>query len=330
MCKELLTVAGREYELLSENRPYFLGRWFEKEIDGIPHMLTTTDGAQVYFLVEGCTSFDLHFTEITHIRTPYFAYSIDGSEPVRQRITDSNVCLPDTDRHAVCIIADGMTEGEGKWYEEIGFALKSILPSEGGRLWGIRPTAPLVFFYGDSITEGIRSVSMAPDSDGSSATHAYPWFCAQSLGVTPYYIGYGASGLIRVGWFHTMEKAMDYLSWQHPVEESPAANQQPDLIVINHGTNDGGFLPQEFTVALRGTLAQLYKKYPDVPVVYVIPLIQAHAAVIRRLMADYPNGHVIGTEGWPVTFTDGVHPNGGGAKVMGEKIAEGIRKLGLI
>ena len=137
MCKELLTVAGREYELLSENRPYFLGRWFEKEIDGATHQCTTTDGAQIYFLTEGCTSFDLHFTDITHIRTPYFAYSIDGSEPVRQLITAPTVRLPDTDRHAVCIIADGMTEGEGKWYEEIGFALKGITPAEGGRLWGI-------------------------------------------------------------------------------------------------------------------------------------------------------------------------------------------------
>ena len=117
------TVNDRTYDILEESTPYFLGRWFEKEIDGVPHMLTTTDGAQVYFLMEGCTSFDLHFTDITNIRTPYFAYSIDGSEPVRQLITDPTVRLPDTDRHTVCIIADGMTEGEGKWYEEIGFAL---------------------------------------------------------------------------------------------------------------------------------------------------------------------------------------------------------------
>ena len=114
------------------------------------------------------------------------------------------------------------------------------------------------------------------------------------------------------------------------MEESPAANQQPDLIVINHGTNDGGFLTQEFIVAMRGTLAHLYKKYPGVPVVYVIPLVQAHAAVIRCLMADYPNGHVIETEGWPVTFTDGIHPNGAGAKIMGERIAKEIRELGLL
>ena len=73
MCKELLTVAGREYELLSENQPYFLGRWFEKEIDGATHQCTTTDGALVYFLVESAESFSVDFTDITHIRVPYFA-----------------------------------------------------------------------------------------------------------------------------------------------------------------------------------------------------------------------------------------------------------------
>ena len=63
---DTVTLHDRTYHILEESKPYFLGRWFEKEIDGIPHMLATTDGAQIYFLVEGCTSFDLHFTDITH------------------------------------------------------------------------------------------------------------------------------------------------------------------------------------------------------------------------------------------------------------------------
>lgn len=324
------TVNDRTYHILEESKPYFLGRWFEKEIDGVPHMLTTTDGAQVYFMTEGCTSFDLHFTDITHIRTPYFAYSIDGSEPVRQLITDQTVRLPDADRHAVCIIADGMAEGEGKWYEEIGFALKAVIPAEGGRLWGIKPTAPLVFFYGDSITEGIRSVSMAPDSDGNSATHAYPWYCARSLDVIPYFIGYGATGMIRTGWFNTMAKAIDGLSWQHTVADSPAANRMPDLIVINHGTNDMDFSMLEYMNAMNATMSLLYRRYPDIPVVYVIPLQQTHATIIRRIMSEYPNGYVIESDGWPVTFTDGVHPNAAGAKIMGELVADGIRSLGVL
>jgi MYXO-CTERM domain-containing protein len=89
-------VNHRVYEILEESEPYFLGRWFEKEVDGISHMATTTDGAQVYFMTEGCTSFTLHFTDITHIRVPYYAYTVDGSEPVRRRITAPTVSLPDS------------------------------------------------------------------------------------------------------------------------------------------------------------------------------------------------------------------------------------------
>ena len=47
-------------------------------------------------------------------------------------------------------------------------------------------------------------------------------------------------------------------------------------------------------------------------------------------MSEYPSGYVIESEGWPITFTDGIHPNAAGAKVMGERVAEGIRALGLI
>ena len=325
-----VTVHNRTYEILEESKPYFFGRWFEKEVDGIPHTVTTTDGAKIYFLTEGAESFTVNFTVITRITTPMFAVSVDGADPVRRPITEPSVTLPDTDRHAICLTMDGMSEAEGKWYEEIGFAVKGVTVSEGGRLWGIRSTAPLVFFYGDSITEGINALGTAGDSQSNSATHAYPHYCAEALGVTPYYVGYGASGMVRVGWFNTMEKAIDRMSRRCRVADSPAANQEPDLIVINHGTNDGGLLPQEFTVALRDTLTRLSEVYPNVPVVYVIPLFQSQSEAIRALMADYPKGHVVETLGWPVTYSDGIHPNAEGAKVMGERVAEGIRKLGLI
>ena len=86
----------------------------------------------------------------------------------------------------------------------------------------------------------------------------------------------------------------------------------------------------EYMNAMNSTMSHLYRRYPEVPVVYVIPLQQTHATIIRRLMSEYPNGYVIESEGWPITYTDGIHPNAAGAKVMGEKVAEGIRALGLI
>lgn len=131
-----VTVNDRIYEILEESKPYFLGRWFEKAVDGVPHMATTADGAKIYFLTEGAESFTVNFSVITRITTPMFAVSVDGAEPVRRPITEPTVTLPDTGRHAVCLTMDGMSEAEGKWYEEIGFAVKGVTLSEGGRLVG--------------------------------------------------------------------------------------------------------------------------------------------------------------------------------------------------
>ena len=85
----------------------------------------------------------------------------------------------------------------------------AITPSFGGSIVGIRPTEKVIFFYGDSITEGVRALGMSANSDGNSATNAYSWQCAETLGVTPYLIGYGASGIIMPGSFNTMLNAID-------------------------------------------------------------------------------------------------------------------------
>ncbi len=317
------TVTYRDFVLTGEEAPYYMGRWFDKDIDGIPHKVTLTDGAHLYFMVEKATSFDVTFTVITEGAEPYFAYSIDGGEPVRQHITEPTVTLPDNGRHTVRIIADGITEGVGKWGKEKGFALKSVTPSEGGSLIGIRPTEKVIFFYGDSITEGIRALNMNATSDGNSATNAYSWQCAETLGVTPYLIGYGASGIIMRGSFHTMLNAIDYLSNGRPVDHSVI----PDVIVVNHGTNDGGQNRRLFEEELKKTLEHLRETYPDTPIVYLIPFTQAHARVIANVVADMENAHVVETKKWEISYTDGLHPDAAGAKYAGEKLAEALKAI---
>ena len=300
-----------------------MGRWFDKDIDGTPHKVTLTDGAHLYFMVENATSFDVVFTVITTGEEPYFAYSIDGGEPVRQHITEPTVTLPDTGRHTVRIIADGMTEGEGKWDQEKGFALRSVTPSEGGSLVGIRPTEKVIFFYGDSITEGIRALNMNATSDGNSATNAYSWQCAEALGATPYLIGYGATGILMTGSFHTMQNAIDYLSDGRPVDKSVT----PDVIVVNHGTNDGGQDRKTFEEALTATLGHLRETYPNTPIVYLIPFNQAHARVIASAVESMDNAYVVETKGWRITYTDGLHPEAAGAKYAGEKLAAELKAI---
>ena len=317
------TVTYRNFLLTGEEAPYYMGRWFDKDIDGTPHKVTLTDGAHLYFMVENATSFDVAFTVITTGEEPYFAYSIDGGEPVRQHITEPTVTLPDTGRHTVRIIADGMTEGEGKWDQEKGFAIKSVTPAEGGSIIGIKPTEKVIFFYGDSITEGIRALNMNATSDGNSATNAYSWQCAETLGVTPYLIGYGATGILMPGSFHTMQNAIDYLSDGRPVDHSVT----PDVIVVNHGTNDGGQNRKTFEEALTATLSHLRKTYPDTPIVYLIPFNQAHARVIASAVESMDNAYVVETKGWNITYTDGLHPDAAGAKYAGERLAAELKAI---
>ncbi len=328
------TVTYKTFELTGEGSPYYIGRWFEKEVQNAPHMVTTTDGAHLYFLVEGATEISVNFTVITRLELPYFAYAIDGGEPVRQHIDEPIVTLPDAGRHTVCIIADGMTETEQKWGREIGFALRSVEAGEG-RIAGIRPLEKTIFFYGDSITEGIRALSMDANANGNSATHAYSWYTAQNLGATPYLIGYGATGLIQVGSFHPMLDAIDRLSRDRLVEDSPVANVTPDLIVINHGANDSGLPVADFDAALRVAVARLQEKYPGVKIIYCVafleesnPTVQAQGEAIDKLASEIDGLYVVHTKDWALSYTDGnLHPDAAGGEKAGGLLAAAIRKI---
>ncbi len=324
----------RKFVLTDEETPHYVGRWFEKSVEGASHMVTTTDGAHLYFLVEGTAEIAVNFTVITKLELPYFAYSIDGGEPVRQHIDEATVTLPDDGRHTVCIIADGLSETEQKWARETGFALRSVEAGEG-RIVGIRPDEKIVFFYGDSITEGIRALSMEANANGNSATHAYSWYTAQNLGATPYLIGYGATGLIQTGSFNTMLNAIDSLSRNRLVEDSPVANVTPDLIVINHGANDSGLPVADFDAALRTAVARLQEKYPGVPIIYCVAFleaenatVQAQGAAIDRLATEIDGLYVVHTGAWALSYTDGnLHPDAAGGKKAGDLLAEAILEI---
>lgn len=320
------TIAYPSYTLLDGSEtPGFVGRWFEKKISGISHQVTLSDGSTLHFMVDGASQFDIHFTVTTTGKTPYFAYSIDGAEPVRQLITEPTVALPDSGKHTVCIYADGMTEGEGKWEQEKGFAFKKIT-TDGGRVCGIMPTDKVIAYFGDSITEGIRALNMNADSEGNSATNAYPYFCSKALGAVTYSAGYGASGITKTGSFNTFINAIDHLSKNVKVDDS----FKPDVIVINHGTNDSTVDDATFKTELRKALDRLLERYPDIPVFYAIPFNQSKAQAIRDVAAEYGDAiTVVETDRWRPAYTDGIHPNAAGAKTAGEYLAAAIyQKLG--
>lgn len=315
----LSSVTYLDFELTGSSEPYYMGRWFEKSLRGEKYMATLTDGSLLYFLIDGAESFDVIFYENTTIYTPYFAYSIDGGAPVRQLITDKTVMLPDAGKHTVRIIADGMDESEGKWKYEKGFCLSDIIPSEGGSILGIKPKNKVIFYFGDSITEGIYALEASPL--GNSATNSYPWHCSEKLGAVTYSVGYGGSGITREGSFNTFIMAIDHISTNREVSDGI----MPDVIVINHGTNDyGRATDKEFVDGLKAALDRLREKYPETPIVYMVPFSQRNARNIINVIPTYENAYFVKTNSWGISCTDSFHPNAEGAKKAGEKLADAL------
>ena len=313
-------IAYPNYQLLDQTTPYFVGRWFEKEIDGVSHMVTVTDGSSCYFMVEDATELNVAFTVITTGATPYFAYSIDGGEPIRQLIDNPTVKLPDGDLHAVCIWADGMTATEGKWERECGFALREISVNIGV-MYGIKPKNKVIAYYGDDITQGLKALSNVATSEGNSATAAYPYFCSKVLGAITYSAGYASSGITKAGTFNTFIKSVDNLSAKRLIDDEFC----PDVIVINYGTNDSQTEGIAFQIALKQALDRIIEKYPGVPIFYMIPFNQTKAEEITDVCGLYENVTVVETGSWTIFFTDGVHPTLIGARSAGESLASAIR-----
>lgn len=318
---------GNTYVLTGDDQPYFMGRWFEKEYDGVPHMVTLNTGSVVYFMVNGAQSVNLDFTVTTvnDVDLPYFSYSIDGSTPVRQLITDGVVALPDMGYHIVRIITDGLTEGVGKWDYERGFALKSITVSEGGEMIGVKPADKTIFFFGDSITEGVASLSAGYKSENNSVTAAYSWLTAEMLHSVPYIVGYGASGIVKPGSFNNMENAVQYYSNNRPVNDGV----QPDVIVINHGHNDSTADTAEFKETLLRTIALLRELYPNAEIVYVIPLNQAKSVAIKSCLYSLYDEqiHVVESANWAIDKTDSAHPSLEGATTVAENLSKKLVEI---
>jgi lysophospholipase L1-like esterase len=309
------------YSELSGQSIGYLGRWFDKTINSTPCKVTINEGSEFYFKVKGTTTINVNFQLITSLTTPYFAYSIDGAALTRQLITNPLLPTVTTGEHIVRIVCDGLTETENKWTGEIGFAVSGVTVDVGGTVTGILPKNRTIMFFGDSITEGIRVLNMNANSDGNSGSGAYPYVTCANLNAISYRVGFGATGVTRGG-SGGVPNCLQYID--NMTSTRPAPYFEPDAIVINHGTNDGGADSATFTAAYNAILDRLRIKYPGVPIFPMIPFNQAHAQDIRGCIAGRKYCYLVETSGWPMTYTDGLHPDSSGGTVAGGNLATAI------
>lgn len=306
-----------------EEQVGFMGRWFDNIVDGVDCKCTINAGSELYFKVKGATAVDVNF-KINSVRaTPYFGYSIDGGEFIRQLITNPTISGLTTDEHIIRVVIDGLTESEDKYVGEKGIAFYNITVNSGS-IKGVIPKNRTIMFFGDSITEGVRALNMNADSNGNSSINAYPFQCCEKLNAVSYRVGFGASGVTKGG-SGGVPECLTVIDNMTNSRETPYF--EPDAIVINHGTNDGGASSETFKNEYNRVLDRLTIKYPGVPIFAAPPFNQSHSADIIECVANRSNCYLIDTAGWGVTYTDGIHPDANGARIAGEKLADAIVEI---
>lgn len=238
--------------------------------------------------------------------------------------------------HEVVLMTRDLDEHQSRWSPPLVASLTFLgftLPD--GKLLPPPPEPKLkVEFLGDSITEGVLVHGVRPGKETwpwrGDGRLAYSCQTALRLGAQWRQCGFGRLGVTVEG-NGGVPVAPDSFNWFY--KDCPRDNWQPDLVVVNQGTNDGGRPSEQFRPAYARYLKVIREAYPNARIAAMRPFNGAHAddilgeVVVRQGLGDRKISYV-DTTGWlgPGDYTDGVHPNVAGGAKAADRLAEALRK----
>ena len=299
----------------------FVGRWFDSTISGTNVKSTINQGSELYFKVKNTTSINVNFIVNTAYETPYFAYSIDGADMTRQLVTSPTLPTVSLDEHIIRVVVDGVTESENKWIGEKGFAFKDITVDSTGTVTGVLPKNKKIMFFGDSITEGIRVLNMNANSDGNSATGAFPYIASTNLNAISYRVGFGGAGVTKGG-NGGVPSLINFID--NMTKNKLAPYYEPDVIVVNMGTNDIDAATDVFKSQYTAAINRLLIKYSGTPLFIMVPFNGARKSEITDITNNKKGIYMVDTNGWDISTTDGLHPDVAGSIKAGTKLSDYI------
>ena len=312
----------------------YTGRW---------HILptsatTTTAGAylDIGFVGETiCFHFDVCDTtkDVAHLYI-----SVDGGAQIESAVIPFLRVNTQGGRHTLRLTLKSLSEFHDRWHAPESKV--SLLGIEGEDFFAVpEDTRPIIEFVGDSITEGV-AVDEIPHpvydhfckdrvfQDDSTATYAY--LTAQALGMKPYIMGYGAVGVTKGG-CGNVPAAPD--AYPFCYEGAPIPQYEPKVIVLNHGTNDGGASDELFLEQYTKMLEVLATTHPEAEIVSLSPFYGKKDAIVQKSVEAYNLCHekkvlCILSTGWiPPTP---IHPDREGHRIVAAELTQRIKDyLGL-
>lgn len=176
----------------------------------------------------------------------------------------------DVSYHLLEVVVKATTETQNRWntgnstrviFTGLTLAVSAVVlaPQVAGKT---------ILFYGDSITEGVRTLgeTASNDTDRNDAMMGWAFACGRLLGAEVGIVGFGASGLSTGGSGNVPALGTSYAL--HYSGASRSFTSAPDLIVLHEGTNDGS---TNITSAMTTVLNALLTACPSAKIAVLRP-----------------------------------------------------------
>jgi len=240
---------------------------------------------------------------------------IDNQTWVQHTLTANNPTLSiatqlPNRKHLLELIVKSTSEKLNRWSNsETMVNLTGFVIDRGQELYLPHRRAKNVLIYGDSITEGVRTVdSTAPsDTDRNDVQGAYSYAISTAFDAEVGIVAFGGTGVTTSGsgGVPALTSSYDLIYSGVPRSFSSPA---PDLVIYNEGTNDEG----DITSGLVAVIQSIITSAPNSKHLVFIPFNNSHASEIADALAvlGSPNVTFKSTAGFFNTAdsSDGVHP----------------------
>lgn len=310
----------------------FTGRWNVTEDSAT----TTAPGGMIEIAYSG-TAAVLHFDLTMNMHPyPHLWVSVDNGAKIEVPVDHViRVEAPDEGDHVVRVIYKGAVENQHRWYQpligKIVFTgvdadAAAVLPEDNRKI---------IEFIGDSITEGVLIDAFyrydeydqfnRPNQDDSTATYAY--LTAMNLNMKPVIMGYGATGVTTSG-CGSVPPANE--SYPYVYNGVGAKAQGSEIIVINHGVNDGRNGAEMYIREYEKFLYLVRKINPDSKIVALSPFYGIFQKELCELVERFNKENnddvkFIDSTGW--VPREPLHPLRDGHKIISEHLTEELKKL---
>ena len=317
----------------------FFGRWDRRRLE---RAITVNSGSYVYTRFSGAwiaAHFDVSLNQAPF---PTLAWQIND-QPWQEAELASSVLLGHglgAGVHKVQLMVRGLDEHQSRWKHPLiaSVTFTGLAIADGGKFhrpldsW-MHPKLTIEFL-GDSITEGVI-VQEGHAGVDPGMPFTWPWLSdarmsyvgrtASLLGAEYRQVGFGATGLKRVG-SGGAAGALD--TFNSFYAGCPRDRFEPNIVIVNQGTNDSGMPSAEYTSLYVEYLMLIRKAYRKARIVALCPFIGAHRDDIRnatllRTQAGDRGVVFIDTAGW---YDGPLHPNVEGSALLGQKLAAAITR----